>query len=137
VNYCYNNCQTTFLIRDYPIHQMSYMHESNNSLDSQYDAALTQVQQLNELLQKLANKDSLEDLADLTTPEDYMNLLCNSSLIQHLSSTVSTQLCFATPTSRHSPSPISLYLFFYPEKSQVVLLQNQGHPCWKNTPKIN
>ncbi len=137
MNYCYNNCQTTFLIKNYPNHQMSYIHESNTSLDSQYDAALTQVQQLNELLQKLANKDSLEDLADLTTPEDYMNLLCNSSLIQHLSSTVSTQLCFATATSRHSPFLISLYLFFYPEKSQVVLLQNQGHPCWKNTQKIN
>ena len=47
---------------------MSYMQEENNGLESQYDAALTQVQQLNDLLQKLANKDSLEDLADQTTP---------------------------------------------------------------------
>ena len=93
------------------------MQEENTGLDSQYDAALTQVQQLNELLQKLANKDSLEDLADQTTPEDYMNLLCNPSPTQPPSSTVSTLLCFATPTSRDSPFPISLYLFLYPEKS--------------------
>jgi len=55
---------------------MSYMEEETTGLDSQYDEALIKVQSLNDLLQKLANKDSLEDLADQTTPEDYMNLLC-------------------------------------------------------------
>jgi hypothetical protein len=64
---------------------MSFMEEESAGLDAQYDQAMVKVQQLNELLQKLANKDSLEDLADQTTPEDYMNLLCKRLLILSVS----------------------------------------------------
>ena len=38
---------------------MNFMEEESTTLDAQYDQALVKVQQLNELLLKLANKDTL------------------------------------------------------------------------------